>query len=80
MRKFVAQYSSGLRVRLNPSLQSEQVGIIKPNGIISFIDEVPFNFFKQIELEPERMELERNKSPSIIVKISHIFHMWNNVY
>ena len=40
MRKFVAQYSSGLRVRLNPSLQSEQVGIIKPNGIISFIDEV----------------------------------------
>ncbi len=40
MRKFVAQYSAGLRVRLNPSLQSEQVGIIKPNGIISFIDEV----------------------------------------
>ena len=40
MRKFVAQYSAGLRVRLNPGLQSEQVGIIKPNGIISFIDEV----------------------------------------
>ena len=45
MRKFVAQYSSGLRVRLNPSLQSEQVGIIKPNGIISFIDEVKICIF-----------------------------------
>ena len=40
MRKFVGQWSSGLRVRLNPSLQSEQIGIIVPNGIISFIDEV----------------------------------------
>ena len=40
MRKFVAQHSAGLRVRVNPSLQSEQVGVIKPNGVISFIDEV----------------------------------------
>ena len=40
MRKFVGGWSAGLRVRLNPSLQSEQIGVIKPNGIISFIDEV----------------------------------------
>ena len=40
MRKFVTPYSAGLRVRLSPSLQSEQVGIIKPNGIISYIYEV----------------------------------------
>jgi hypothetical protein len=40
MRKFVAKYSAGLRVRQNPSLQSEQIGIIKPNGILAFTDEV----------------------------------------
>ena len=40
MRKFVGQWSAGLRVRINPSLQSEQIGIIKPEGIISFVDEV----------------------------------------
>ncbi|XP_064637403.1 E3 ubiquitin-protein ligase MYCBP2-like isoform X3 [Lineus longissimus] len=40
MRKFVAKYSAGLRVRQNPSLQSEQIGIIKPNGILGFTDEI----------------------------------------
>ena len=40
MRKFVAKYSAGLRVRLHPSLQSEQIGIIEPNGTLMFIDEV----------------------------------------
>ncbi len=40
MRKFVALWSAGLRVRLNPTLQSEMIGCIKPNGIIAFIDEV----------------------------------------
>lgn len=40
MRKFVGQNSAGLRIRINPSLQSEQIGVIKPNGIITFVDEV----------------------------------------
>ena len=40
MRKFVAEWSAGLRVRLNPSLQSEQIGVVRPNGVLSFIDEV----------------------------------------
>ncbi|XP_052792731.1 E3 ubiquitin-protein ligase MYCBP2-like isoform X2 [Mya arenaria] len=40
MRKFIAKNSAGLRVRTNPSLQSEQIGIVKPEGIISFMDEV----------------------------------------
>ena len=40
MRRFVGQWSAGLRIRLNPSLQSEQIGIIKPGGIMCFVDEV----------------------------------------
>ncbi|XP_055389767.1 E3 ubiquitin-protein ligase highwire-like [Condylostylus longicornis] len=40
LRKFVAKNSAGLRIRSHPALQSEQVGIVKMNGIISFIDEI----------------------------------------
>lgn len=40
LRKFRAFNSSGLRIRSHPTLQSEQVGIIKIEGVISFIDEV----------------------------------------
>lgn len=40
MRKFAAQYSAGLRIRVNPSLQSEYIGVILPEGIISFVDEI----------------------------------------
>lgn len=40
LRKFRAVNSAGLRIRSHPTLQSEQVGIIKQDGIISFIDEV----------------------------------------
>lgn len=40
LRKFVAKYSAGLRIRTHPTLQSSQVGVIKMNGVISFIDEV----------------------------------------
>lgn len=40
LRRFRAANSAGLRIRSHPTLQSEQVGIIKMDGIISFIDEV----------------------------------------
>lgn len=40
MRKFISKNSAGLRIRSHPTLQSEQVGIVKMDGIISFIDEV----------------------------------------
>ncbi|CAI9731993.1 E3 ubiquitin-protein ligase MYCBP2-like [Octopus vulgaris] len=40
MRRFVGKNSSGLRIRINPSLQSEQIGTIKPDGTISFVDEI----------------------------------------
>lgn len=40
VRKFVAKDSAGLRVRSHPSLQSEQIGVVKVNGTITFIDEI----------------------------------------
>lgn len=40
LRKFRASNSAGLRIRSHPTLQSEQVGIVKMDGIISFIDEI----------------------------------------
>lgn len=40
LRKFRASNSAGLRIRSHPTLQSEQVGVVKMDGVISFIDEV----------------------------------------
>uniref|UniRef100_A0A8C6XJU4 RCR-type E3 ubiquitin transferase n=1 Tax=Naja naja TaxID=35670 RepID=A0A8C6XJU4_NAJNA len=40
VRKFVAKDSAGLRIRSHPSLQSEQIGLVKVNGSITFIDEI----------------------------------------
>lgn len=39
-RKYYAEYTSGLRIRLHPTLQADQIGIVKVNDIISFIDEL----------------------------------------
>ncbi|XP_033112056.1 E3 ubiquitin-protein ligase MYCBP2-like [Anneissia japonica] len=39
-RQFVAKFSSGLRIRRSPSLQSEQIGKIDVNGIITYVDEI----------------------------------------
>nr|AOV18880.1 myc binding protein 2 [Lymnaea stagnalis] len=39
LRKFIAKYSAGLRVRISPSLQSEQIGVVPPGCVISFVDE-----------------------------------------
>ncbi|XP_060681899.1 E3 ubiquitin-protein ligase MYCBP2 isoform X8 [Hemiscyllium ocellatum] len=41
VRKFVTKDSAGLRIRSHPSLQSEQIGIVKVNGTITFNDEEP---------------------------------------
>ena len=40
LRRFAARHSAGLRVRLHPSLQSEQIGVIPPDAVISFTSEV----------------------------------------
>jgi len=44
LRKYVAKYSAGLRIRSHPSLQSEHIGTVSVNGIISFVDEVNTKF------------------------------------
>ncbi|KAJ8027887.1 E3 ubiquitin-protein ligase MYCBP2 [Holothuria leucospilota] len=40
MRKFVAKNSSGLRIRTSPSLKSEQIGIVKVDGVVAFTEEL----------------------------------------
>lgn len=53
LRQFVAKYSAGLRIRTHPTLQSTQLGIVKMNGIISFIDEVVNDDGKWVRLSTE---------------------------
>ncbi|XP_070552183.1 E3 ubiquitin-protein ligase MYCBP2-like isoform X2 [Ptychodera flava] len=40
VRKYIANFSQGLRIRSSPSLQSEQIGVVGVNNTITFIDEV----------------------------------------
>jgi len=40
IRKFIGENSAGLRIRVLPSLQSKQIGVIKPGTCISIVDEV----------------------------------------
>lgn len=40
VRQFRTRASSGLRIRAQPSLQGEQLGIVACEGTISFIEEV----------------------------------------
>lgn len=39
IRKFACQDSAGLRIRALPSLQSEQIGIVATNGLLTIIDQ-----------------------------------------
>lgn len=43
VRNFYAEDSSGLRVRSQPSLQGEQIGVVPVGGSITFDDVVSFN-------------------------------------
>uniref|UniRef100_A0A0K2UH48 RCR-type E3 ubiquitin transferase n=1 Tax=Lepeophtheirus salmonis TaxID=72036 RepID=A0A0K2UH48_LEPSM len=40
LRKFIDSSSAGLRIRVHPTLQSEQIGIIPVDGSVSIIDEL----------------------------------------
>ncbi|XP_054723026.1 E3 ubiquitin-protein ligase MYCBP2-like [Uloborus diversus] len=40
VRKFAGKFSAGLRVRSHPSLQSEQIGTVRVNDTVSFVDEL----------------------------------------
>lgn len=40
IRKFICSDSAGLRIRALPSLQSEQIGIVAVNGLLTVIDQI----------------------------------------
>ena len=40
LRQFIAKPSAGLRIRLHPTLQSEQIGIVPVDGTVSIMDEL----------------------------------------
>ena len=40
LRQFIAKPSAGLRIRLHPTLQSEQIGVIQVDGVVSIVDEL----------------------------------------
>ncbi|XP_033631426.1 E3 ubiquitin-protein ligase MYCBP2-like isoform X2 [Asterias rubens] len=56
VRKFVMKQSRGLRIRSSPSLQSEEIGIVEVNGVITFIDEVHNEDGVWVRLNPETIE------------------------
>ncbi|XP_048243746.1 E3 ubiquitin-protein ligase MYCBP2-like isoform X7 [Haliotis rufescens] len=56
MRKFVGKCSAGLRVRVHPTLQSEQIGVVKPGGVISFIDEIHNDDGVWVRLSPDSIK------------------------
>ena len=39
LRKFIAKPSAGLRIRIHPTLQSEQIGVVPVEGTINIVDE-----------------------------------------
>lgn len=43
--QFAKKNSAGLRVRAQPSLQSEQIGLITHEAVITYVDEVCYLFF-----------------------------------
>ena len=40
LRKFIAKPSAGLRIRIHPTLQSEQIGIVPVEATVSIVDEL----------------------------------------
>ncbi|RWS17339.1 E3 ubiquitin-protein ligase MYCBP2-like isoform X4 [Dinothrombium tinctorium] len=61
-RKFIAKNSSGLRVRALPSLQSEQIGIIQVNDVITISDELENDDGIWVRLSPESVKKFCNTS------------------
>ena len=40
LRQFIAKPSAGLRIRVHPTLQSEQIGVLPVDGIVAIVDEL----------------------------------------
>ncbi|GIX94124.1 e3 ubiquitin-protein ligase MYCBP2 [Caerostris extrusa] len=53
VRRFATRYSAGLRVRSHPSLQSEQIGTVRVNDTITFVDELRNDDGVWVRLSPE---------------------------
>jgi E3 ubiquitin-protein ligase MYCBP2 len=61
-RKFVGRNSSGLRIRSLPSLQSEQVGVIEVNGVITIVEESHNDDGVWVRLSPDSIRKYCNTS------------------
>ncbi len=55
LRKFIAKPSAGLRVRIHPTLQSEQIGVLPVDGVVSIVDELQNSDGVWVRLAPETM-------------------------
>ena len=55
LRKFIAKPSAGLRIRIHPTLQSEQIGVIPVDGTVSIIDELSNSDGVWVRLGPDVM-------------------------
>ena len=56
LRQFIAKPSAGLRIRLHPTLQSEQVGVVPVDGTVSIIDELANSDGVWVRLSTESVE------------------------
>ena len=55
LRQFIAKPSAGLRIRLHPTLQSEQIGIVPVDGTLTIIDELSNSDGVWVRLSQESM-------------------------
>jgi E3 ubiquitin-protein ligase MYCBP2 len=55
LRKFVAKPSAGLRVRVHPTLQSEQIAVLRVDGVVAIADELQNSDGTWVRLAPEAM-------------------------
>merc|ERR1711972_886486 len=55
LRQFIAKPSAGLRIRLHPTLQSEQIGIVPVDGTLTIVDELSNSDGVWVRLSQESM-------------------------
>ncbi len=64
LRKFVARPSAGLRVRVHPTLQSEQIGVLPVGGVVAIADELQNADGLWVRLAPDSLaELATSEPP-----------------
>jgi hypothetical protein len=63
LRQFIAKPSAGLRIRLHPTLQSEQIGVVPVDETVSIIDELANSDGLWVRLSAESMDDYCNSGP-----------------